>query len=110
MASTGRGGLPARLALLGLEARAVISDTWPHHKHMASSACPGTFLKRVRRQYGQRSFMAAAPRTRCLGTLRSLEHGVVAVALREQHGSLPNVAVGDHREIKARLALPSRFS
>jgi hypothetical protein len=31
-----------------------------------------------------------------IGALRSLEHGVVAVVLHEEHGSLPDVAVGYH--------------
>ena len=35
-------GLPARLALLDLRAGAVIFDSLPHHKHLASSIRPET--------------------------------------------------------------------
>jgi hypothetical protein len=35
-------GLSTRLALLGLGAGAVIFDSLPHHKHVASSIRPGT--------------------------------------------------------------------
>ena len=33
---------------------------------------------------------------RLVGALRGLERGVVAVALHQEHGGLPDVAVGDH--------------
>jgi len=32
-----------------------------------------------------------------VGALRGLEHGVVAVAIHDQQGGLPDIAVVDHR-------------